>query len=144
MTTRTILSGLIWLLLLGPFCSAAEPINCPQTIAVRQELAAPVAGWTPTLDETPHRLAGITFYDGPPAERASLVYDQITRGKAEQTATWLFTPQKDRQIWLACSYAGTAIDLTRSLPRQATRCSVAYDSQQQIAGLPVIRKITCQ
>lgn len=144
MISRTILLSSICILLLCAFCCAAEPVNCPDTITSRQELAAPVAGWTATLDDTPHQLAGITFYDGPPAEKASLVYDRITRGKAEQTATWRFTPQKDRQIWLGCSYAGTAIELTRSLPSLTTTCSVTYDTQQHIAGLPVVKKIMCR
>jgi hypothetical protein len=134
----------ISILLFGVFCRAAEPITCPDSVATRQELTAPVAGWTVMHDDTPHYLAGITFYDGPPAEKASLVYDQITRGKGEQTATWRFAPQSDRQTWLACSYAGTAIELTRTLPPDTTACSVIYDTQQQIAGLPVIKKITCR
>ncbi len=96
------------------------------------------------LDEGPHSLAGITFYDGPPAEKASLVYDRMTRGKAEQTATWLLTPAKDRSIWVACSYAGTAVELSKSLPPAIATCSVTYDTQQQIAGLPMIKKIACR
>ncbi len=96
------------------------------------------------LDDAPRSLAGVTFYDGPPAEKASLIYDRMTRSKAEQTATWLFTPQKDRPVWVACSYTGTAIELSRSLPPTTTTCSVTYDTQQQIAGLPVIKKIACR
>lgn len=95
-------------------------------------------------DDTPHNLAGITFYDGPPAENASLVYDKITRGKGEQTATWSFDPKNERQTWIVCRYAGTAIELARTLPRPTTMCSVVYDTQQAIAGMPVIKKIACK
>lgn len=144
MTSRTVL---LLSLCMGPgsaFCRGAEPVNCPSTIAVRQELTSPVAAWTPWLNDAPHQLAGITFYDGPLAEKASLVYDQTTRAKGEEIATWRFTPQKDRQIWVACGYTGTAIELTRALPPGTNTCSVAYYRQQLVAGLPLIKRILCR
>jgi hypothetical protein len=106
----------IFVALVSSFSSAADTVSCPATISARQQLATPVAGWTAMEDDTPHNLAGIIFYDGPPSEKASLVYDRITHGKTEQVATWSFAPQKARPIWLACSYAGTSIDLTKALP----------------------------
>jgi len=125
-------------------CAAAEPAACPDTIAVRQELAAAVEGWTPTLDDTPHRLAGITFYDGPPQERASLVSDRTTKAAGKETAVWHFKPQANRQIFVACSYATTAIILTKPLPPKTASCSVTYSLQTRVAGLPVIEKIACK
>jgi hypothetical protein len=126
-------------------CSfAAETVSCPESITTRQELTSPANGWSPLLDDTPHNLAGITFYDGPPAEQASLAYDNIKHGKGEDVATWAFGKHEDRRIWLACKYAGTTVELSRSLPTQITRCTVSYDPQTHIAGLPAIKKITCQ
>ena len=132
-------------LLVFPLIShAADAISCPPTVSVRQDLASSIAGWTPLEDDTPHSLAGITFYDGPPAEKASLVYDRITHGKREQVASWSFAPQRERPIWMTCNYAGTSLQLGRSLPSNITGCSVTYDPQEHIAGLPVVRKITCK
>ncbi|MGC2112438.1 MAG: STY0301 family protein [Candidatus Korobacteraceae bacterium] len=144
MTPRLIRLLPICIVLGGAIGWAAEPINCPDTVEARQQLTSSAPGWTAMLDDAPHSLAGVTFYDGLPSEKASLVYGQITRGKGEQTATWRFAPQTNRRIWVACSYAGTAIELTRSLPSDAKTCSVTYDTQQHIAGLPVIRKIACR
>lgn len=141
---RTIFRATPFLLLVNTFCFAAEPVTCPATIATRQELKAPVFGWTATQGSASGDLAGITFYDGTPAEGASLVYDKITRGKAEQTATWTFAPRTGRQIWIGCSYSGTSIQLTKSLPASVTTCSVVYDPNQQIAGLPSIKRIACK
>ena len=132
------------LLIPTSLCQAADGINCPATIATRQEMASPANGWTPLLDDTPHNLAGITFYDGPPAEKASLAYDRIQHGKGEQVAVWIFARHEDRRIWLVCSYAGTAVELSRSLPPRVTTCTVSYNPQQQVAGLPMINKITCR
>jgi hypothetical protein len=135
-------SGLV--VLAGVLGRAAETVRCPDSITTHQELASPVAGWAAMLDDTPHQLAAVTFYDGPPAEKASLVYDHMTSGQGEQTATWTFAQPKGRAIWLACSYAGTAVQLSRSLPPQITICSITYDAKQQIAGLPVIKRISCR
>lgn len=128
----------------GAFSHAAETVACPDVITTRQELTSSPSGWSPMLDDTPHNLAGITFYDGPPAEKASLAYDHLKHGKAEDLATWTFTKQEDRRIWLVCSYAGTAVELSRTLPPQITTCTVTYDPQTQIAGLPSIKKIACR
>jgi hypothetical protein len=144
MTLRRFFLVLIFVALVSAFGSAADAVGCPATISARQQLASPLAGWTATEDDTPHNLAGITFYDGPPSEKASLVYDRITHGKTEQVATWTFAPQKDRSIWLACGYAGTSIQLTKALPSTITTCSVTYDPQQTIDGMPVIKKIACK
>ena len=96
------------------------------------------------LDDTPHRLATITFYDGPPKERASLVNDQTIHATGKETAKWYFIPRADRQIWVACGYAGTAIVLARGLPPKTNTCSVTYNPRERIAGMPVIEKIVCK
>jgi len=90
------------------------------------------------------QLAGVTFYDGPPAEKASLVYDDMKKTGRKQVATWRFASGATRPTWLACTYSGTTIELSKSLPAKVTSCEVVYDSQQQISGLPVIEKMTCQ
>ena len=126
------------------FSRAADSFSCPPTITTGQELTAPPAGWKPMLDDAPHDLAGITFYDGPPAEKASLVYDRIERSKGAETATWTFAAKKDRPIWLTCSYAGTAVQLARSLPPETTTCTVVYDPKEHVAGLPAIKRINCR
>jgi hypothetical protein len=130
--------------LLCEFGKAADASLCPATIRVRQELSAPVAGWTPMQNDAPVQLAGITFYDGTPAERASLVYDQMTKVDRKQIASWRFAADAAHAIWVSCNYSGTTVELTRSLPSQTTSCEVTYDPQQQISGLPRIEKITCK
>jgi len=125
-------------------CFAAENVSCPESITTRQELTSAASGWAPLLNDAPHSLAGITFYDGPPAENASLAYDQIRHGNSEDLATWSFGKHEDRRIWLVCSYSGTAVELSRTLPVQIITCSVSYDPQTQIAGLPAIQKISCR
>lgn len=128
----------------GISCCASDVTLCPPAVKTGQQLTAPVAGWAAMQDDAPHQLAGITFYDGPPAEKASLVYDRMQRGKAEQVATWSFDAHRGREIWVACSYSGTAIQLTRSLPKGTVTCSVSYDPQVQLDGQPMIKKVSCK
>jgi hypothetical protein len=129
---------------LGPFSFASDATLCPAKIDVHQQLATPVSGWTPTTDDTPNQLAGITFYDGTPQEKASLVYDDMKKAGGKQVATWSFTPGSGRQTWVACSYSGTNIQMTKALPASARSCEVTYDPRQQVAGLPSIEKISCK
>jgi hypothetical protein len=146
MTYRTMLLFTIWTTLCGAAHAASDSgaVGCPDRIDVRQELTGSVEGWTAILDDTPHRLAGITFYDGPPKDNASLVYDQRTKAAEKEIAKWQFLPARDRQIWLACSYAGTAIVLAKALPAKTSTCSVTYNPRQLIAGFQVIEKIDCK
>jgi hypothetical protein len=144
MSLRAVLLLVTSAALLNGVCHAADSVTCPATITTRQELTSKIAGWMPMTDDTPHNLAGITFYDGPPSEKASLVYDKITKTKGEETAVWNFDSKNERQTWISCSYAGTSIELARTLPPHTTTCSVVYTSQEHIAGLPVIKKIACK
>jgi hypothetical protein len=144
MTSRAILLYPVAALLLCVASFAADTVTCPTTIDVNQQLAATVPGWTAMLDDAPHQLAGITFYDGPPQEKASLAYDKMTKAAAKQIAKWSFSPEASRQIWISCNYAGTSVQLAKSLPPKTSACEVTYDPRQQVAGLPLIEKISCR
>jgi hypothetical protein len=111
MTQRTLPLCVTYVALLCASSFGSEPANCPDSIDVNQQLTAPVSGWTTMIDDSPPRLANITFYDGPPQQRASLIYDQKMRVAGKETATWHFLPRADRQIWVGCSYTGTGIVL---------------------------------
>jgi len=128
---------LVWL----SAASAAEEIQCPGTVAVRQITTEIPAGWGAALSAAPVRLAGVTFFDGKPEEEASLVYDRITPGRTGTRATWTFQPNS--HIWLSCSYSGTTVVLSRALP-SITRCVVTYKRDTTVAGLPEVDHIFCR
>jgi hypothetical protein len=122
---------------------AADTVYCPPTIQVKQQLAAPVAGWSVTTDGMPHQLAGLTFFDGKPEDKASLAPDKQAAVKGKNVASWIFDVS-GRPIWVACQYAWTNVVLTRELPKGTRTCSVTYTAGMTIAGLPVIEKVDCQ
>jgi hypothetical protein len=140
--TRKILAGLhVWLAVSVPPVFAAD-VHCPETIPVKQTLLKQFEGWRQSASDLPIRLAGVTFYDGPPEQKASLVYDSESPSRGKRIAIWRFAPRSE--IWLACSYAATNVVLSRPLPRATSTCRVTYISNQTVAGLPVIEKIQCQ
>jgi len=120
----------------------AEEIHCPETISVTQSLAKQEQGWKASTSDTPARLAGVTFLDGPPEQKASLVNDGESRVNGKQIATWRFGAKS--QIWLSCRYANSSIVLSRALPKGTAACSVTYNPRETIAGLPSIEKIECK
>ena len=118
--------------------------RCPATIAVEERMPEPPAGWTATKGKGGHSLAGVTFYDGPPADGASLVYDETATSGDDWIATWRFTPGP-RAFWIECRYEGTAMQLARALPPTVTLCRVAYD--KRIVKDPrhdEVRRLECQ
>jgi hypothetical protein len=123
--------------------TAADQVKCPAQVDVRQQIAAPVAGWSAVMDDLPQRLAGITFFDGKPADKASLAPDSEAKANGKSISTWKFGAD-GRPVWVACRYAWTTVTLARELPRQVRACSVTYNSRESLAGLPVIEKIDCQ
>jgi hypothetical protein len=122
---------------------AAEGVQCPAQVDVRQQLTVPVAGWSALQDDSPHILAGITFYDGRPEDKASLAPDSEKRLRGKIVSTWLFG-QGPRPVWVACRYAGTSVVLTREAPKGLRTCSVIYNPGESVGGLPAIEKIDCK
>src|SRR5450755_2942145 len=120
--------------------SPCAVVSCPDSIAVEQKLVRNIAGWTPRVDDTPIRLAGVTFFDGPPEQQASLVYQRETNSKGNRSATWSFDATSNRLIWITCSYSGTNIVLSQPLPKATSQCLVMYNMRQRIAGLPLIER----
>ena len=78
-TLTYVIRVLIPFLVAGSLLCGAEAFECPAAVAVHEGLAKAIPGWTTMLDDSAHQLAAVTFYDGPPEEKASLVYDRIVK-----------------------------------------------------------------
>jgi hypothetical protein len=127
--------------------AAVEPppgLACPEQVAAEQKPVSPPAGWTAGLSAEPHRLEQVDFFDGPPEERASLIYDDIKKAGKQQVAVWSFAANP-RGFWISCAYSGTAVILSRRLPATVKSCRVTYEKTALTpGGLPVIQKIDCR
>ena len=135
--------ALVFLVVMAACFAAAQDVRCPERISTTQTLSQSVPGWTNQMDATPNMLAGVTLYDGPPKDMASLVPDE-THLRGKLLASWDLTPNPGRQYWLACGYSGTRVTLARPLPTELRTCTVTYDPKVTIDGLPSIERLACK
>ena len=122
---------------------SASLADCPSTLSVEQRAVEPPAGWSATDDGSPHRLTGVTFFDGPPAERASLVYGEEASAEKEWTGIWNFEPNP-RGYWIACAYSGTSVVLSRRLPAEVKVCRVRYEQEGREGPVGSLQNIDCR
>jgi hypothetical protein len=124
--------------------ASADDSICPAAVNVKQTGAAPAPEWSVSYSATPTTLEAVTFYSGPPKDEAALVYDDLTRVRDSETATWKFS-KDPRGYWVKCSYRGTTVELAKALPPTVSSCRVTYDRQvASPTGLPAIKRIACQ
>ena len=126
-----------------PEPASAQEIYCPESISVEQTVATIPEGWTVRQDEAASILEGITFYSGPPEEKASLVYDQWTKRNGLAFGVWRFQPKSSHPIWLSCRYSSTRVFLAKQLPAENSECTVTYDPRVTVSGSLEIRKMDC-
>jgi len=108
----------------------------PPAIETVQEIRTPPAGWLPANAPAPHRLAGVTVFDGRPERLAALVQDSesIQEGRKRLTRHWRLAPSSAEGNWLSLSFSGTTFVLNAPLPAGATELRVTYDTRITVAG----------
>jgi len=117
-------------------------VHCPAALTVEQRAKQVEEGWEADIEPVPHRLARITFFAGPPAERASLAPTEKPAGKQRTLATWNLAAGDT--YWLSCGYARTNVVLSRRLPPDLRSCSVIYAMDVRVDGTPEIVKFECR
>ena len=117
---------------------------CPRTIAVEQRASAPAPDWSVSYSGYETAIQGVTIFDGPPAEQASLVPDNEKTVGDNVIQTWRLT-KSDRGYWLQCNYANTTAQIARRLPASIARCDVVYDHNEHFAGGGyVVKSVNCK
>ena len=115
--------------------------TCPPTLRVRQNAAPPTSTWKVVAGDMEHALVSAGFSDGPADERAFLKPDDSTTSKQVRSVTWSFGDGSD-EVWLSCSYEGTATLLTTRINGKVSRCVITYDEKPK--QRPVLKQIACQ
>ncbi|MGB8841341.1 MAG: STY0301 family protein [Aliidongia sp.] len=132
-------------LLLIAFPALATDLICPPDIkTMTAQLAVPVEGWSAHVEPAPNHLKGITFYEGPPSDGASLVPDDQRRGKSTSTMVWKFAALGPGSFWLRCRYANTTMTLERQLPASVAECTVDYSKSLSLDGEPAVERLVCK
>jgi len=126
-------------MVLGIAPAAWAEVSCPDSIQVEQRVEAP-DGWSASYNGANPHLAGITLFDGPPANRVKLAHDQARRGKRELVLRWNLR-ESPRTHYLQCSYDRTSAVLTTALPPGIRQCELVFERGNAIPGgsMPVKR-----
>jgi len=134
------------------FVCAIAPVNlvraesaCPATIVVEQRAAAPAPDWTVSYSGYETAVAGVTIFDGPPAQQASLVPDSEKQVADNIIQVWQL-PKSDRGYWLQCNYANTTAQIVRRLPASVNRCDVVLNHNVRFGGGGgnVVKSVNCK
>lgn len=139
--SRILVAAGLFVVLAGEAVAAPQ---CPSEVDTQQQLTAAVPGWRDLRSKTPHRFSQVTFYDGQPAEQVSLAPDATRKVRDREVSTWRFASTSERRIWIECGYAGTSISLAQELPAGTKSCSVSYNSEVRLSGLPRIEQLECK
>jgi len=124
--------------------AAQSVAQCPASIVVEQRLSSRAESWNIGLDSATPRLAGVTFYDGPPRDMASLVNDDTRETKDTWTGIWRFAQRTAREYWVVCAYSHTNVVLSRRLPMETSECRVVYEKNASWpGGLRVVTEMRC-
>jgi hypothetical protein len=128
----------------APHLAWAEE-TCPPMLAVEQRASAPSSEWTVSYSGYQTAIAGVTVFDGPPAQQASLVPDNDKTYEQIVVQTWQL-PKSDRGYWLQCNYANTTAQISRPLPADVSRCDVTYERNMFFGGGGgrVVRSVKCK
>ena len=129
---------------IAPAVVARAESACPPTIAVEQKASAPASAWTVTYSGYETAVAGVTIFDGPPAEQASLVPDSERTSGDDIIQIWQLA-KNDRSYWLQCNYANTTAQISRRLESSIRRCDVVYDHNTHFfGGGNVVKSVNCK
>lgn len=125
------------LCLLSSAATAATPVICPASLAVKPAAKAP-AGWELIPPRYKIQLDGITIYDGHPNEMASLAPDELPARGGFDIMKW----DVNDNTWLECRYSGTHSTIARKLPKGFKTCRAYYEHQQGSFG--PFSKLECE
>ena len=129
---------------IAPMRLAQADSACPATIIVQQKTSAPAPDWTVTYSPYETAVAGVTIFDGPPAQQASLVPDNEKTVGDNIIQVWQL-PKSDRGYWLQCNYANTTAQISRRLEPSITRCDVVLDHNMRFSGGGyVVKSVNCK
>jgi hypothetical protein len=117
---------------------------CPATIVVEQKGSAPAPDWTVTYSGYQTAIAGVTIFDGPPAEQASLAPDSEKPSGDNVIQNWQL-PKSNRGYWLQCNYANTTAQISRRMPASVSRCDVVLNHNEHFSGGGyVVKSVNCK
>src|SRR5260370_42293684 len=141
----------ITLSLIALACAIAAPHlacaqqTCPPTLKVEQKAVSPGADWSVTYSGYDTALAGVTVFDGPPANQASLAPDREHMTHDAVFQTWKLA-KNATGYWLQGEDANTTAQISPRLPPSVSRCDVVYERHVRFGGEDrrAVRSVSCK
>ena len=140
---------LIALLCNGFGAQANEALSCPPYISVSQKMATPLPGWDIRRynnDAELMRLSAVTFYAGPPSEKAELTPSDDNTVENKSISKWKLhrKPNDGQKFWMECFYSSTNMALSKRLPGSVKECSVFYDRNIHGKSEFFVERVECK
>ena len=135
----------VWVIaacLAAPQAARAE-WACPDSLEVQQR-ANPPSGWTASYGELASRLSGVTIFDGPPANRASIKYNLRRQSGSEIRLRWdlIYSP---RSHYVQCQYERTSALISSPMPAGSRGCEVVFDRTIAYPGSGMaVKRMVCR
>ena len=128
--------------MLGSALAHAE-LACPDTLEVQQRANTP-NGWNASYNEQAPRLTGVTVFDGPPANRASVKYNYRRQIARELNLIWNLT-YNPRSYYVQCQYERTTALISAALPAGTRGCQVVFDKNTTYPGGGMaVKRMVCR
>ena len=144
MTVRSAKPGRVVLAACLLACLPAHAeLACPDSLEVQQR-AVPPNGWSASYGEQAPRLTGVTVFDGPPANRASIKYNYRQQIGHELRLVWnlVYSP---RSYYVQCQYERTSALISAPLPAGTRGCEVVFDRNLSYpGGGMVVKRMVCR
>lgn len=106
--------------------SYAIDIECPRTISETPSLRDVPDDWEGVVQTGQRPLEQIGLYLGHPQKKGSLVPDDETKTRKEESVTWKIVRAPQDEYWVGCTYYGTSVILARKLDEHVSRCVARY------------------
>ena len=122
---------------------AHAELACPDSLEVQQR-AAPPNGWSASYSEQAPRLTGVSVFDGPPANRASVKYNYRQQIGHELRLVWnlVYSP---RSYYVQCQYERTSALISAPLPAGTRGCEVVFDRNLSYPGGGMaVKRMVCR
>ena len=112
---------LLCLAVVAPCC--AEEVQCPKRMNVASgSIVSPdlPSGYRAMVSNTAVSLSGVTVFDGPPEEEASLKPSFAASGESFK---WVFDGGNERGIWISCDYASGLVRFVKKVSGPVSACT---------------------
>ena len=120
-------------------CAAAAEYACPAKTRLEGAPKVPADGvWSGVFSSSPIWLSGVSLFDGPPAELASLKPDSVQETKGDSVFVWKLTATYPAGIWISCRYGDGLVSLAQRVATPVSACRASTKKDNSIGRLGIV------